>query len=484
MEESPSPAPQPFPQMSSPQPLVPVTTSRYSTTPIASVAARKAALLEKFTGSANSKNGSSPSSVASATKLPITSPSFTPTDWARSVSGTLSVDVQRERRDTLISNYSLPRRLSPMPTGSTVASTAVEMPLGPDGVRALPTMSAVGSRVRMAVMALNAMEKPVEGPSWRIGDPERSSTSMGSRSWSRLSIATKVGDNESSMSYSPGKPDMQEDTSYTSLAPSLSTSTIASANTSGNGTSYLTPLDESFDTHPPDMISPRTSLALAILPPWLRRRSTIDSETPPTSPPKKPLSIKQSESDVEMDDEEAEERDVPAPLISVTVETVPDADIPMSMTPPRPSPSMLVASPSPSPKPTPSVSQPIRRTTKPVMLRGLGKPPSRPASTMRSYTTASHSRSGSLAQSVTSIAPSERVRPRPASVVPRAPPPRNFTPNPTKIVPFDFESRPRRPSSVLSMASSAPVTVRAQNKVPLRKVSTNAPKPMRFSMAF
>ncbi|KIO26022.1 hypothetical protein M407DRAFT_236152 [Tulasnella calospora MUT 4182] len=541
---------------------------------LTSIAARKAALFEKIGASASGSPSTTKDSSA-VNPAYLAAPSFTQPDWVRLVA------ERRDRRDTCLSvattstAYSgtqpTPAKLTPMPTGSTVVSATADLGLGHPSQSSQGSFatdltsrrrSSASSKVKMAVLALNAMEKVRQadgGPTWRVGAApspvdrdSRPGTSM--RSWSRLSGATAAfgepdlpklldpeissrdrpfdfedneeknwedggiirgGDDEINLStpvHATPYPDVPPDTTLASNLATYSLESIQDVEDEADEMDNQAPvgtLDETFDTHPPDMVSPRTGLAYVILPPWARSRpddsepklikpsqyrfsrkepgvaskdssGVSNSEVPRYAHGSQPTAVTSSPTQLDLSDiPSSSTQHVPlTPDLLQEVNSEPDDrnGIPEA-TPP--------ASPCASPTPPPR-AQLSRSTNTPIVLRGEGK--RLPVHSKRHSTalygnrpsTTNHIRNMSISNSPT---PS-LCRVRRASAMTPAP----IRPQYTGMQPTKFWQAPerfRRPSSVLSVSLpqwESPVEVKAHNKIPLRKVETpgSAVKPMRF----
>ncbi|KAG8989216.1 hypothetical protein FRB90_002352 [Tulasnella sp. 427] len=556
-----------------------------SSTPLTSIAARKAALFEKIGVSRNGSPANKDSSAVNSAYL--ATPSFTQPDWVRLVA------ERRDRKDTSLSvattstafsgTQPTPAKLTPMPTGSTVVSSTAELGLGhpsqPYPGPSAPDIttlrrSSAGSKVKMAVMALNTMEKVRQaegGPTWRVGAPpstsdrdSRPGTSM--RSWSRLSGTTaalaepelqtsfpmdselsgrgrllspddKESDTErnpedrgllppesddkidsSTPGYAAPHPDLVVDTSLAANFASYSLESIKDVEDETVEPNNQTPagiFDKNFDTHPPDMVSPRTGLAYVILPPWARARS--DDREPTLVKPSQYRLARKKIAEAHKEASEAQRSEPEQPARGVQINAATDAPTQLDLNDKSPStttqpdskpPSpiqevncepdersgMQEASPphSPGASPVPPpLAQLSRSTTTPIVLRGEGKRlpiPSKRHSTAllhgsRSSTT-THIRTVSVSNSPT---PSlNRIR-RSSAMTPAPIRPQHTGLQPTKF--WQPPERFSRPDSVLSVSLPQwedPVEVKAHNKIPLRKVETpgSGRKAMRFSVAF
>ncbi|KAG9045789.1 hypothetical protein FS837_005651 [Tulasnella sp. UAMH 9824] len=549
---------------------------------LTSIAARKAALFEKIGASASGSPATTKDSSA-VNPVYLAAPSFTQPDWVRLVA------ERRDRKDTCLSvattstAYSgaqlTPAKLTPMPTGSTVVSATADLGLGhpsQNGQGPLATdftslrRSSAGSKVKMAVLALNAMEKVRQaegGPTWRVGAApspvdrdSRPGTSM--RSWSRLSGATAAfgepdvlkssdpeissrdrpfdfedklldeeknledgeliirgGDDEINLStpvHAAPYPDVLPDTTLASNLATYSLESIKDVEDEADDMDDEAPvgaLDETFDTHPPDMVSPRTGLAYVMLPPWARSRpddcepklikpsqcrfsrkesgvaSKDVSEVPNSEGPRYAHgleSIAVASSPTQLDLNEVPSPSAQhAPLTPDLLQEVHSEPDDRNGIPEASPPTSPCASPTPPPR-----AQLSRSTNTPIILRGEGKRlPLHPKrhSTILSGTrpsTTNHIRSMSISNSPT---PSlSRVR-RASAMTPAPIRPQYTGMQPTKF--WQAPERFRRPSSVLSVSMpqwETPVETKAHNKIPLRKVQTpgSAMKAMRFSGAF
>lgn len=453
-------------------------TSKPMQASIPSVASRKALLLEKLQGN----QGSTPSPPKSQ---PWTPPVLSQPDWSKLVL------ERRERRDTLASTVSgttLPAKLSPMPTGSTVASTAVEpagLGLASNGFLDPGARHSGVSRVRLAVLAINSMDKSVENaPAWRVG---RNEETPPSRSWSRMSGAGKFGEDKLDVSWIPvdeeEEPSLVQSSSSETLTsePSLMIDTknlsmrsrsASIVKETGDGHAD-TPGEVPEDTHPPHMVSPRTGLAYVILPPWARRRSSVDIDT---QPKEIPTPVTKAPPQPILPDMDTEEQDEVAPLPPPRSEK--RSPLKAALTSTDKASPRAVSTPSPAPKIAP-------RRNAPIVLRGAGKAStSNPTSAQPSTTVPISPRQGTpLPQSAR-----PRVQKRSASL--QAPPssfPRRLSTlqPPTVFWTPPERLRQRRASFSMPTIPDEPLALKAQNPVPLRKVNTKpAPKPMRFSVAF
>lgn len=547
---------------------------------VTSIAARKAALFEKIGASANGAPAPTTKDSSAVNPAYLATPSFTQPDWVRLVA------ERRDRKDTCLSvattstafsgTLQTPAKLTPMPTGSTVVSATADLGLGHPSQTSQGSLatdltsrrrSSAGSKVKMAVLALNAMEKVRQaegGPTWRVGAApspvdrdSRPGTSM--RSWSRLSGATAAfgdpelpkslvidtesasrdclsdledkaldgerkfedggllqgSDDEINLStpvHAAPCPDLLVETTLTSSLAAYSLESIKDVEDETADMDDEAPVgifNETFDTHPPDMVSPRTGLAYVILPPWARARP--DDSEPKLIKPSQYRSSRKEPSVASNDHSGA-----PNPELSRFAHGFqPDAatgsptqldlnKVPLSSTQQAPlAPDLLQevnsepdhrngiaeasppASPCASPTPPPR-AQLSRSTNTPIILRGEGKRlplPSKRHSTALHGTrpsTTNHIRNISICNSPT---PSlSRVR-RASAMTPAPIRPQYTGMQPTKF--WQAPERFRRPSSVLSVSLpqwETPVDVKAHNKIPLRKVQTpgSALKPMRF----
>ncbi|KAG8919925.1 hypothetical protein FRC01_001024 [Tulasnella sp. 417] len=552
---------------------------------LTSIAARKAALFEKIGASASSSPATTKDTSA-VNPAYLAAPSFTQPDWVRLVA------ERRDRKDTCLSvattstaySQPTPAKLTPMPTGSTVVSATMDLGLGhPSQSSQGPfatdlssrRRSSAGSKVKMAVMALNAMEKVRQaegGPTWRVGAApspvdrdSRPGTSM--RSWSRLSGATAAfgepdlpklsdpefssrdrpfefgdklldeedeeknfedgvlirgGDDEINLStpvHAAPYPDVLPDTTLASNLATYSLESIKDVEDEADDTDDMdeqapvAKFDETFDTHPPDMVSPRTGLAYVMLPPWARARP--DDSEPQLIKPSQCRFSRKERGVVSKDPPEVPILEVPRyahglPPNAVTSsptqldpnEVPPSSTQHVPLTPdllqevnsePGDRSGILEASPPASPcaSPTPPPRAQLSRSTNtPIILRGEGK--RLPVHSKRHSTalsgnrpsTTNHIRNMSISNSPT---PSlSRVR-RASAMTPAPIRPQYTGMQPTKF--WQAPERFRRPSSVLSVSLpqwETPVEVKAHNKIPLRKVQTPgaAVKPMRFSGVF
>ncbi|KAG8875706.1 hypothetical protein FRB97_004787 [Tulasnella sp. 331] len=450
----------PFPSSPSPSPssssltttintTTPPAHLRLSSTSMASVAARKAALFEKF------GTGASPATpTASHSDMSPSSSGATSTNNWRMGGGTGFV---KERRDSLIPG--LIEQLVPAHTGSTIASTATAVesisPINPES-SSPPKLGASVSRVRMAIMALNAKEQPASASPVGITP----SSGRVSRSWSRMSSFTQIneGDEESNVLEAQGKWLTLEEEEHVATPSLVHSADVSSASTS---VTSLDAEDESFDTHPPDMVSPRTVLAHVVHPPAppvrkLTRPWSFTSSYTMDQPITAPNTVSPLPEPI-MEDKVIEPP--AATPIEETVEESLEEQTPSEALPDTPRATSFPA----------SIQQAPRKNNTPITLRGEGRKVTFPSSPSSSTTTLRkvHNRS-------TSHTPSSRPSSRSLTKSISA------SPLPTMAI----RTRSRLSSiTVPLIAHEGPVTIKAQNRYPLREVKTLAPRPMRFSVA-
>ncbi|KAG9036521.1 hypothetical protein FRB95_008576 [Tulasnella sp. JGI-2019a] len=456
----------PFASSLSSTPVAPPSSElKLTPTAMTSLAARKAALFEKFGGGSppmTTTTSNSPSAISS-----VWSPGVGSTNnWKASV----STGLVRERRESLVPV----EQLLPAHTGSTVASTAVESATvqSSDTSSSPPKLVTSVSRVKLAIMAINAKDQPAKGD-----NPSPSNGGRMSRSWSRMSGFTQINEGDGLESIASVKwLTLEEEGSGT---PSLSHSRDTSM------ASTMMAMDESFDTHPPDMVSPRTTLAHVVHPPAppARKLSQHWSFTTPVDPPViAPLS-EPVPSPPQIIHEDVDEvvnlitrpaTPVEEPQLPPAPVTEQDTDTPQPIsTSPTPAP-VPESIPAPAPAPT------LCGKTTPIILRGEGRKVTLPLSRADPVkrTAKSHIRRPSSSMTQIPIRPSSsRALIKSISVSasvssPTSPAPRTLSRN--------------RISSSITVSipvHDGPVIIKAQNQHPLRKVKTSAPPPMRFSMA-
>lgn len=391
-----------------------------------SLAARKAALFEKIGGVA-------PSASASSDRQ---SWSGLDTRWkATGPSSPLSLPDQSDRRRSMGSDdLFLAPKLAPVLTGSTVASTAVDQ-TSPSGT-GVPenSLKSTASRVKLAIMAINAIQKPSEVGEHAAGG----GSGRLSRSMSRMSSVTQVTETEPSAFSTPAKwfaLDGGEETP--TFSRSMDTSMTASASMES---------EEPFDTHPPDMVSPRTVLAHVVHPRSLLRKVSQEPTFTTISYITPSFGTRSSLSTAPVMD--------PVEEVSTTPEAPREPE--RSTTPDT------TTSPAPAP--------PVLRST-PIILRGQGKvsfPSSASAASPVKRTTSTRH----LVRSAHTRTPSTTTPARSRCV-------RQLS---TARASSPHSHHKRRDSSVVLPVHDGPVVLKAQNPLPLRKIKTNAPPPMRFSM--
>ena len=172
---------------------------------VPSIASRKAALFKRLDG------GNSMPRPTTTIPAILSVPSFTKPDWVKA--------LEEERMEEVTTE-----KLLPLMTGSTIASTVVDgtSPFGNtdpfyergSGDRLQPRYAV--SKVRLAVQALNALEKTrtSDETSWRVGIDDAECPT--SRSLSRMSELTKVGEMEHSNFSSPSRLPRRPSSCYTS----------------------------------------------------------------------------------------------------------------------------------------------------------------------------------------------------------------------------------------------------------------------------
>ncbi|KAG8932780.1 hypothetical protein FRC02_000549 [Tulasnella sp. 418] len=372
------------------------------------VAARKAALLQKF-------------GVREIVQTPESTSTPSPTfEWSwknriKELEAPKMNSYVRERRDTLDS-FPPAKTLTSTPTGSTLASTVVDT--GVDEVpplRSSQSSISVGNRVKMAIANYN--QRSETSTVIKVTDENGVS---GQRSWSRLSGATKVHDDWNSPSRKSGLSEMSPVMDIHSLS-----------------------VDDIFDTHPPDMISPRTMLAHVLEPPKPKPKTSPFPALFHLEKPVKGISTSISTNLQKVDKPSTE---------TCSITKVPD--------------------PVPEPKTLPS-DLPVEQPVPEKVAAPIAEEP-QPALLLKSNTPKWIRGAGRLTDRNRALSVSASNRPSLHA--------RNSSRGSTASISIQRARRTSTISRSVSYSHSSPLTLRAQNAIPLRKVALpDAPKPFRVS---